>query len=194
MVQETTVQTKFHSFLKQRNSKTNAAMLEAQRLINLYRVLGVFSPDFVDEYNAMLMNCSDEVQTALTALIGGPEVRQYLEFLKTEEHKDDEQKSDAQTSQQTGWLPSPDQEIGRDASVPGDVSESKWRELVKEQEAKMTQMIEDLRKEQNENLTRLMNQLSASLQAQRQAAPSAAPKAPPARYSEIIEEKNKEGE
>ena len=100
--EETAVQTKFHSFLKQRNNKTNEAMQEAQRLVNLYRVLNDFGADFVDQYNVMLKSASDEVQMALKALVGGQEVRQYLEFLQLEDDKDKGTNDTVNPSQQTG--------------------------------------------------------------------------------------------
>ena len=189
MDQETEVQTKFHSFLKQRNSKTNVAMQEAQRLVNLYRVLNAFSPDFVDEYNVMLKNASNEVQTALTALVGGPEVRQYLEFLKEEEQKQDEEANTASVSKQVGWLPSPTEDDVENSDEQRSSSSAMWKHIVEEQDAKMTQMINNLRQEQNEALTRLMNQLMSSFQAQKQSVQSPAQKVSQAQYSEIIEEK-----
>ena len=188
---EMTVQTKFHSFLKQRNSKTSTSMQEAQRLVNLYRILNVFGSDFVNEYNEALKKTSDEVQTAMTALVGGPEVRQYLEFLQLEDQKHEEKDNPSSSQQQVGWLPSP-AEDAQESAQNGALLESKWQHLLEEQDKKMMQMVNDLRREQNEALTRLMDQLSSSLQVQRQNTKPTAPKAPQPQYSEIIEEKNKE--
>lgn len=187
MVQEETeVQTKFHSFLKQRNSKTNVAMQNAQRLVNLYRVLNTFGPDFVDEYNVMLKNSSDEVQMALKALVGGEEVRQYLEFLQSEDKKSEQENSSTDANQQTGWLPSCEQEsAGKIASNGSFVSVDEWQNFVKDQNEKLMKMSEELKAEQTAALTRLMDQL-AVLKPAGQASPS---KAPPPQYSEIIEEK-----
>ncbi len=186
---ETVVQTKFHSFLKQRNSKTNVAMQEAQRLVNLYRVLNDFGSDFVDEYNVMLKNSSDEVQMALKALVGGQEVRQYLEFLQSEDDKE-KVKQDSSNSSQTGWLPSPDMDQNEVSVVEGKgVSSATWEAFVKQQDEKFSQMVSELKMEQTEALTRLMNQLSSSLQAQKQTPAAPVPKPVQSEYSEIIEDK-----
>ena len=185
---ETAVQTKFHSFLKQRNSKTNVAMQEAQRLVNLYRVLNDFGSDFVDEYNVMLKNSSDEVQMALKALVGGQEVRQYLEFLESEENKEQNDNDSINPSQQVGWLPSPETEVVK-SNASGGVSADAWQAFVKQQDEKLAQIASELRAEQTEALTRMMNQLSSSLQAQKPATSVPPPKPVQSEYSEIIEDK-----
>ncbi|MBQ3695489.1 MAG: hypothetical protein II938_00755 [Alphaproteobacteria bacterium] len=188
MDKETTVQTKFHDFLKQRNSKTNVAMQKAQKLVNLYRVLNDFGPDFVTEYNVMLKECSEEVQTALQALVGGPEVRQYLEFLKSEDQKQEDTENSASNSQQAGWLPSPAEEQ-KGMETNGEISSDMWSNFVKEQDAKITKMMDEFRQEQNETLTRLMNQVASSLQAKKDGSAPAVPKTEKPEYLEIIEEK-----
>lgn len=187
---ESVLQTKFHSFLKQRNSKTNVAMQEAQRLVNLYRVLNDFGPDFVDEYNVMLKNASDEVQMALKALVGGQEVRQYLEFLLSEEHKEQTENESGSSKQQTGWLPSPEEETTDDDSGNGSgISPHVLQEFVKQQDEKLAQIVSELRAEQTAALNRMMDQLSSSLRAQKTPPSAPTPKPIQPEYSEIIEDK-----
>ena len=50
----------------------------AQRLLNLYRQLHIFSPEKKQEYNKMLMEQTPEVKKMLGALPGGVVVQQYL--------------------------------------------------------------------------------------------------------------------
>ena len=185
---ETALQTKFQTFLKQRKTKTNVSTQEAQRLINLYRVLDDFGPDFVDEYNKMLKNSADEVQMALKALVGGQEVCQYLEFLEAEDQKEESTKNADGTNQQSGWLPSPDQEERAEKVNGNYVSVSEWQSFVKDQDEKFTRLVDELRAEQASTLNRLMDQLSGGLKGFKGSATETV-KAPTPQYSEIIEEK-----
>ena len=70
------------AFLKQRAKRQNSAIVEARKLVNLYRQLSLFGDDFLDSYNQMLLDAMPEVQMALPDIVGGAVVRQYLEFLK----------------------------------------------------------------------------------------------------------------
>lgn len=186
-----TVQSQFHSFLKQRNNKTSDAMQMAQRLVNLYRVLGVFGSDFFEEYNKMLLNASDEVQTALTALIGGQEVRQYLEFLNSEQKKSQKETNSDNPSQQTGWLPSPEEENAAKESATGRgpyVSSREWNAFVQAEDEKLNQLVTTMKEEQSEMLKKLVNQLFGSLSFKSES-PQKNDKNMGTEYSEIIEEK-----
>ncbi|MBQ4472325.1 MAG: hypothetical protein II942_03695 [Alphaproteobacteria bacterium] len=150
------IQDQFHSFLAQRNSKTNVTLQEAQKLINLYRVLNVFGPDFMEEYNAKLLNISDEVNAALSALVGGLEVRQYIEFLKAQNHVVE---SDEESGSKRGYLPDPTADIGGSAggSVPtGDfVSRADFEAFVNNQNEKLKALMDQLKAEQSAVLSRL---------------------------------------
>lgn len=185
---ESTISSKFHAFLKQRDSKTNASMQEAQRLVNLYRVLSVFGADFVDQYNTMLLNATDDVQMALNALIGGQEVRQYLEFLHQEQNENNEDDSSDKTGTQMGWLPPPEEEelpTGNKGTTNSDLAS-----FMKAEEEKFAKMIAALREEQETAMKHLSDQLSTTLQAQTtKKAPS---EGTSLAYSEIIEEGHKE--
>lgn len=187
------VQNQFHSFLKQKNAKTNVAMQEAQRLVNLYRVLNELGGDFVDTYNIMLQNASSEAKSSLNALVGGQEVRQYLEFLMEKNHiKEDQEEG---KTQQIGWLPSPEQERNSPQNQNGyAVSPEQWEQFVAQQEQKWAQMVADLKEEHKQELNRLMNQLSVALQTKQTPAQAYTPPPPAGQqlepsYSEIIEEK-----
>ncbi len=188
--EQTKIMDKFHSFLEQRNHKTNAAMQEAQRLVNLYRVLKVFGEDFVEKYNTMLLGASEEVQMAMKALVGGVEVRHYLEFLQTEANlHDDDPDNDYDKA---GWLPPPEQDKTSFAAAGkgGDyVSGAEWNAFIRAQEEQLVALTETLRAEQKEALARLMSQISGVLPNKK--TPVSTPDVPlnAPQYSEIIEEK-----
>jgi len=69
------------------------------------------------------------------------------------------------------------------------ISSDEWQSFVARQEEKLAQIVNDLRAEQTQALTRLMDQLSSSLQVKKQATTVPSPKQTPSEYSEIIEEK-----
>ncbi|MGN1063274.1 MAG: hypothetical protein ACI4QM_03010 [Alphaproteobacteria bacterium] len=114
MTQETTTQktTVLETFLKQREKRQNSVGMEAKRLVNLYRQLSLFGADFLDTYNNMLLAASPEVQTALSDIIGGMVVRQYLEFLKGKQKNDETPDSEDNGSyayqQKDAYLPDAD--------------------------------------------------------------------------------------
>ncbi len=182
---DNTISSKFHAFLKQRNSKTNDAIQEAQRLVNLYRVLGAFGSDFVDKYNTMLLHTPDDVQMSFNALVGGQEVRQYLEFLQQEQHIQGNAETPDKAAAQTGWLPTPEEEQATQGNQP--TAQTDWSNLMKAEEEKLNKMIASLRAEQELALKQLSAQLSSTLQV-RTEKPAPKPQSESS-YSEIIEEK-----
>ncbi len=109
--------TVLEAFLKQRAKRQNNTIIEARRLVNLYRHLSLFGTDYLEKYNAMLMEATPEVQMALSDIIGGTIVRQYLEFLKGRAKQADsddiiseEEAKDAyQYRHEESYLPSPDE-------------------------------------------------------------------------------------
>ena len=177
------IQDQFHSFLAQRNSKTNVTLQEAQKLINLYRVLNVFGTDFMEEYNAKLLTVSDEVNAALSALVGGLEVRQYIEFLKAQNHMVD---ADEEQGSKRGYLPDPTADIGGGSggAVPsGDfVSRADFEAFVNNQNEKLKALMDQLKAEQSAVLSRLATKGTAPQKANPSSTSSN-------EYSEIIEER-----
>ncbi len=105
------------AFLKQRAKRQNNTVIEARRLVNLYRHLSLFGTDYLEKYNAMLMAATPEVQMALSDIIGGTIVRQYLEFLKGRAKQfngddiisEEEAKDAYQYRHEESYLPSPDE-------------------------------------------------------------------------------------
>lgn len=81
--------TVLEAFLKQREKHQNEAGLQAQKLVNLYRHLALFGDDYLETYNKMLLETPADIQLALSDVMGGGVVRQYLEFLKSKQQKSD---------------------------------------------------------------------------------------------------------
>ena len=106
-----------NAFVHRKKTHDNTTAIAAQRLVNLFRQLSVFKPEFVAEYNRMLLNASDEVRMMMKDIVGGPTVRQYLDFLqaKTEHISEDEESeySDmkSELNNNTGYLPDPDEDM-----------------------------------------------------------------------------------
>lgn len=103
------------AFLKQRAKRQSSSVIEARRLVNLYRQLPLFGADFLEKYNQMLLEATPEVQTALSDIIGGAIVRQYHDFLqgkakKTDDNSlsDDEAADAYQYRHEESYLPSAD--------------------------------------------------------------------------------------
>ena len=101
-----------YAFLNRKKTRDNQAAMTAQRLVNLFRQLSSFSPEFVAQYNQMLLGANDEIQMMLQDIVGGPTVRQYLTYLKQAYGQAvNEQEGSEKTSVSsvnTGYLPSAD--------------------------------------------------------------------------------------
>ena len=166
-------------------------MQEAQKLINLYRTMNEFGPDFVDQYNKMLLNSSDEVQMALKGLVAGAEVRQYLDYIKEQVGTDEKNKGKSAGSMQpTGYLPSPEEEVMSGVAGVSNgnfISRPEWQEFLQKQDEKWAGLVSELKAEQQETLTLLADQLSVVSKVK----PSPAPVSQTSGYSEIIEENAK---
>ena len=106
-----------NAFVHRKKTHDNTTAIAAQRLVNLFRQLSVFKPEFVAEYNRMLLNASDEVRMMMKDIVGGPTVRQYLDFLqaKTEHISEDEESEysemKSELNNNTGYLPDPDEDM-----------------------------------------------------------------------------------
>lgn len=99
-------------FVAETQTKKDEVMVEAQRLINLYRQLSVLGDDFVPKFDAMLLSASPEVHLALSSLSSGDSVRTYLKFLQDKQGghvaTDEQAEEESETQQIEGYLPSPD--------------------------------------------------------------------------------------
>ncbi len=104
-----------YAFLHRKKTRDNNAAMTAQRLVNLFRQIASFKPEFVHEYNQMLLNAGDEIQMMLQDIVGGPTVRQYLTYLQqaygqaSNEASGTMEKQSA-LSMNVGYLPSADED------------------------------------------------------------------------------------
>ena len=144
-------------FQKQEVSQENEVLQAAQRFVNQFRALRFFKESFVQEYNTQLLNCSADVRRFLPTLMGGNEVRYYLEFLeKQQPHPtDNSENSDQSHISADGYLPSPDSDNQLQGSSTDTVSISR-DEFLKMQEQQKLLM------EQTQQLLKRMNQQGAS--------------------------------
>ena len=126
-------------FKAKKAEKDSNALQEARRLVNLYRALPCFGPDFVDKYNQMLLASKPGVRRLLGTFMGGKEVEEYLEFLDQNAHlstsEKDEGEEETVVTQNKGYLPTPDEDLGTSKTGNISVSETQWREMQAEKEA-----------------------------------------------------------
>lgn len=99
--------------LKKREKESNVVKT-AQRLVNQFRALSAFRDDFVAQYNEELLNSSEEVLSFMPTIIGGPAVREYLDYLLAHKQQGkvfDQDNIDFNITKQQGYLPSPDEDV-----------------------------------------------------------------------------------
>ena len=106
-----------NAFVNRKVTLDNTSALNAQRLVNQFRQISAFKPEFVAEYNKLLLAASDEELMMMKDIVGGPTVRQYLEFLRktlnesVDENANTEHQSTSTNIGNDGYLPSPDDEL-----------------------------------------------------------------------------------
>ena len=104
------------AFIKKKAERSDKIMEEAQRLVNLYRHSKSFPADFHAELDLKLLHSSPEVQASLSRIVGGTEVRNYLEFLKesnttfTVSNTEENEEGEKQISI-NGYLPEPSEDL-----------------------------------------------------------------------------------
>ncbi len=109
------------TFMRKKGPQENSLVEQAQRLVNLYHHLSVFGPDFGAQYNQMLLDAPPDVQTMLNSIIGGPVVRQYLDFLKkqtTTAGKSETSDEKTSFSGAESYLPSPEEDFMGPLTLP----------------------------------------------------------------------------
>ena len=106
-----------NAFVNRKVTLDNTSALNAQRLVNQFRQISAFKPEFVAEYNKLLLAASDEELMMMKDIVGGPTVRQYLEFLRktlnesVDENTNGEPQANSVITGNDGYLPSPDDEL-----------------------------------------------------------------------------------
>lgn len=145
-------------FNAKKHDQEDEKAIEAQRLVNMYRNLSVFPPEFVEKYNDILLGSSKEAQVLLPSIQGGASVREYLSYLQTAKGVDtSEEKTDDSDIAIQGYLPTPEEDIvpvvsDKTPAVAGDYSKL---ENILESFAKAQQ-------EQNSILEQTLTQLRES--------------------------------
>lgn len=160
-------------FQKQKVSQESETLQAAQRLVNQFRSLRFLRESFVEEYNAQLLASSPDVRRFLTSLMGGNEVRNYLEFLEKQTPQQNENGEDSNQTKKAadGYLPPPDNDLGAQNNVSGGatVSLAEFEQMKEQQKILM---------EQTQQLLKKLNQQGAS----------SSGSSTVGRYSEIIED------
>ncbi len=105
-----------NAFMHRKKTHDNTIALHAQRLVNQFRQLSVLKPEFVSEYNQLLLASTDEVRMIMKDIVGGPTVRQYLDYLqqKNGQSSSDENTDEADNTNANingGYLPNPDDDV-----------------------------------------------------------------------------------
>ena len=126
--------TLLQAFKERKRTKDNLDVQEAKRLVNLYRSLHCFGPEFVEKYNQLLLNSTPGVRRLFGTFMGGQEVRDYFEFLQKNAH-DSGQKLSGEAfdsgSQIKGYLPEPTEE---NSNVTSGMPSSEWQQIKERQE------------------------------------------------------------
>lgn len=158
-------------FQKQKVSQESEVLQAAQRFVNQYRALRLFRESFVQEFNEQLLACSPEVRRFLNSIMGGHEVRSYLEFLEKKLPHQDENSEDKSKIGVNGYLPSPDSDITNNDNSSGmfSISRAEFQEIQEQQKILM---------EETQQLMKRVNQQGIN----------ATNSSVAGRYSEIIEE------
>ena len=103
------------NFALKKREKEEVTAKHAQRLVNQFRALSAFPEDYVIQYNKDLMAAPPEVLAFMPTIIGGPAVREYLDYLlaqKKQGKEYDDENIDFSITTDEGYLPSPDDEEG----------------------------------------------------------------------------------
>ena len=185
------------TFLDNKNTKANTALLQAQKMVNLYRALDDFGEEFVNQFNSELLEISENSELMLNALIGGNEVRQYLDYLRHTNTSDkDVEQGDDQVVQPQGYLPGPEQDVDEkgDPKSSNYVSQVDFEKFKAEQADLMRQLSEQLLTHQAQALAQAIKQLYPNLENSQQTKPRATgspytERYTSSEYSEIIEDK-----
>lgn len=163
------------AFLKKDENQTDKVLEEAQRLVNLYRHSRSFPSEFLSELDTKLLQSQPDVQSALSRIVGGAEVRRYLDFLKEENlYATDETTEDLKGESQpsfVGYLPDPSTDIhpvipteltSKPYESQGDVSDLK--KLLSELADTRQSELEKLLQIQTETLSKLLEQMDKNRQ------------------------------
>lgn len=159
------------AFIKKKEEQSDQVLIEAQRLVNLYRNINTFPAEFHTEVDQTLLHASSEVQTTLTRIVGGEEVRRYLDFLKENKTYSDmstDTKEDDTLHPISGYLPDPEDDIIYSFSSgmpqPQISNTVDIEKIIKNLTDSRQAELEKLLQVQTETLTNLLKQMDQSRQ------------------------------
>ena len=161
------------SFIKKNEEQSDKILEEAQRLVNLYRHSNSFSSDFRKDLDEKLLYASAEVQSALSRIIGGEEVRRYLDFLKSNTMSPSSSTTDINEDgdqiPMAGYLPDPENDIS--VCNSSNTSENiqinylpALEKVIKEFNSAHQSELGELLKAQTDTLTQLLKQMDQKRQ------------------------------
>ncbi len=159
------------AFIRKKEEQSDQVLIEAQRLVNLYRNINTFPAEFHTEVDQSLLHASSEVQTTLTRIVGGEEVRRYLDFLKENKTYSDmstDTKEDDSLHPISGYLPDPEDDIIYSFSSgmpqPQVTNTVDIEKIIKNLTDSRQAELEKLLQVQTETLTNLLKQMDQSRQ------------------------------
>lgn len=146
-------------FALKKREKEEVIATTAQRLVNQFRALSAFRDDYVITYNNELMTASDEVINFLPNIVGGPAVREYLDYLlaqKKHGKEFDQDNIDFSITNEEGYLPSPEGDFitpvaGTVSNAPVDTA------FVQNQTQTLNKLVGEMQKA-NEAQTKALNE------------------------------------
>ncbi len=165
--------TLLEEFQKQKVSQESETLQSAQRFVNQYRSLKFLRESFVQEFNEQLLACPPDVRRFLPSIMGGNEVRNYLEFLEKQrpQNVNDTDETSQDKILTNGYLPDPESDLKGTDSDQISISRAEFDQMREQQKILM---------EQTQALIKRMNQQVVS----------SSGSSTMGRYSEIIDEES----
>ena len=159
------------AFIKKKEEQSDKVLIEAQRLVNLYRNINAFPEEFHTELDQTLLHTSSEVQSTLTRIVGGEEVRRYLDFLKENKVHSDlsiDTEEDNAPHPVIGYLPEPEDDINlsfvNEVPLTQSSTSIDMEKVIKNLTDSRQSELEKLLKAQTETLTQLLKQMGQNRQ------------------------------
>lgn len=171
MTEQTNDSSMRSAFIKKKEEQSDKVLIEAQRLVNLYRNINAFPEEFHTELDQTLLHTSSEVQSTLTRIVGGAEVRRYLDFLKENKVHSDlstDTEEDNDPHPVIGYLPEPENDINlsfvNEVPLTQNSTSIDMEKVIKNLTDSRQSELEKLLKAQTETLTQLLKQMDQNRQ------------------------------
>ena len=152
-------------FALKKREKESTVTKTAQRLVNQFRALSAFRDDYVVEYNEELLNASEEIISFLPSIIGGPAVREYLDYLLAHKQQGkvfDQNNIDFSITKKQGYLPSPDEDTPSFRATQGPTTQN--ISIDQTPLIQQTQILSDTLTSLKDNLAEQTQELKSAIQ------------------------------